>query len=629
MFNDDLKRRVRDATNLVDLVQSTVGKLTRAGRNWKACCPFHNEKTPSFNVNVDGQFFNCFGCGKKGDVFTFVMLTQRCEFPEALKLLAERAGIKVEPADPRMAEQHHREKEWKSYLYKLNGAAAEFYRRQLFSPSGKHALAYLNTRGLNAEICEKFDLGYAPSGGSPLLSWLTNERKAPASAVLSAGLASQRDEGGPLRDFFYDRLMFPIRDIEGRVIAFGGRILGDGEPKYLNTRDTPLFSKTKTVYGIDQARTKIVETRKAILVEGYTDVMMCHQFGVTNVVACLGTAITSDHIRHLRRVADELLMLTDNDKAGAAASERSLAVLMGEEMPAKIVRLPGEAKDPCEFLLAQGHDAFVEALSHCTELFEYKYERVIHAPDIATPLGLKRAAGELMRLISLVPDALLRNEYRRRVSVRLNISEKELEYEAKRSAPPQAQQAPAPAENDAYAMGETPPPESDLARAERELLKLLFHEPAFMADAVGELDFTKLSGRHERLIGQAILKAMSEGTLPLEPSIITEDGPACLVAREVLNALDDLPSASVEKSACAKQVCIELAGEGTKSGKLDTTSRFYMMLKQVKLTNLKTQLQDANRRLTVARFQGDAEAANLADMEAYELRKEIKRLTVS
>ena len=144
MFNEDLKRRVRDATNLVEVVQAAVGKLTRAGRNWKACCPFHNEKSPSFNVNSEGQYFKCFGCGKSGDVFTFTMLINRCEFPEALKMLADRAGIRMEPADPRMAEQHHREKEWKSYLYKLNGAASEFFRRQLFAPSGKHALEYLS-----------------------------------------------------------------------------------------------------------------------------------------------------------------------------------------------------------------------------------------------------------------------------------------------------------------------------------------------------------------------------------------------------------------------------------------------------------------------------------------------------
>ena len=635
MFNDDLKRRVKDATDIVDVIQSSIGKLVRAGRNWKACCPFHNEKTPSFNVKVDTQSFKCFGCGKAGDVFAFIMLIQRCEFPEALKILADRAGIRVEAPDPRMIEQQQREKAWKSDLKKLNAAAAEFYREQLFSPAGKHALAYLEKRGLNAEICERFDLGYAPSGGSPLLNSLT-KRKVPQSALLAAGLATQF-EGGGVGDFFRDRLMFPIRDIEGQVIAFGGRILGDGQPKYLNTRETPLFSKTKTVYGIDHARSKIVETRKAILVEGYTDVMMCHQFGITNVVACLGTAITSDHIRHLRRVADELVMLTDNDKAGADASERSLIVLMQEEMAAKIVRLPGEGKDPCDFLLAQGHDAFVEALTHTTELFEYKFERVTNAPDIATPLGIKKAAQELMRLISLVPDSLLKNEYRRRVSVRLNISERELEYEAKRNGAPVATSSSNESGAEEYAVGDVPPPENDLARAERELLKFLFHEPEFLADAVTELNFTMMSGRFERALGQAILTALNEGTLPPDPALVTEDGFACLVAREVLKKLDDLPGGGVQAAdgidriTYAKQVCIDLADAGTsaKGLKLDASSRFKMLIKVVKVTQKKLQLDDANRRMMVARLKGATEVEEAAYLEAIELRKEIKRLTVS
>ncbi|HYF48187.1 MAG TPA: DNA primase, partial [Planctomycetota bacterium] len=323
IFSEDLKRRVREANNLVDVVQAAVGKLTRAGRNLKACCPFHNEKTPSFNVNADGQYFKCFGCGKSGDVFTFVMLHERVEFPEAFQMLADRAGIRVE-VDPQAAVVHQKEKDWKSYLYKINDVAAKFFREQLFSDAGKAAREYIKKRGLSDEICEQFRIGYAPSGGSPLLERLRS-MKAPVKAIVEAGLATQRDDGS-VRDFFYDRLMFPITNIEGKVIAFGGRILGLGEPKYLNTRETLLFSKTKTVYGIDHAKSAIVDSRKAILVEGYTDVMMCHQFGVTNVVACLGTAITSDHIRVLRRVADELLLMTDSDAAGAKASERSIAV---------------------------------------------------------------------------------------------------------------------------------------------------------------------------------------------------------------------------------------------------------------------------------------------------------------
>ncbi len=628
MFNDDFKRRVKDATNIVDVVQSAVGKLTRAGRNWKACCPFHNEKSPSFNVDPEAQFFKCFGCGKGGDVFTFVMLMERVEFPEALKILADRAGLQPPIADPRAAEQHHKDKEWKSYLYKLNEAAAKFYCAQLHSPAGKLALEYLAKRGLTDEICTRFGLGYSPAGGQ-LFAHL-RKMNAPERAIVAAGLATQKEDTGRIFDFFFDRLMFPIRDIQGRVIAFGGRILGDGEPKYLNTRETALFSKTKTVYGIDLAREKIVETRKAYVVEGYTDVMMCHQHGVTNVVACLGTAITPDHMKQLKRVADELHILTDSDKAGANASEKSLPVLMQEEMPAKIVRLPGEAKDPCDFLLANGIDAFQAGLQKTTELFDYKFERVQLKHNLNTPLGLKNAVEELMTLISVVPDPLVKNEYRRRVSIRLNLSERDLEFEAKRNAPQSLQEKPVE-DSEAYSAGDAPPPENDLAKAERELLRFLFHEPAWMDEAVTNVDLRALTGKHEKPLGQAILKAMSEGTLPPDPSIIPEEGPSSLVAREVLKKLDDVVPEGAYAEMHAKQVCIELAGAAMGSGgaKLDADSKFAMLVKPVKLAHLENALVALNGRIRKARLNGDTNDEEQAYQEAAQVRKQLAQLKAS
>lgn len=644
MFNDDLKRRVRDSNNILDVVRATVGKLTRAGRNYKACCPFHTEKTASFNVNAEGQYFKCFGCGKSGDVFTFVMLSERCEFPEALKILADRAGIAIEH-DPKASEAYQKEKDWKSYLYKLNEAAAKFFREMLFAPEGKHALAYLNKRGLNDEICERFGMGYAPSGGSPLTARLIAQ-KAPVKAILQAGLASQREEGGPARDFFYDRLMFPIRDMQGRVIAFGGRILGEGEPKYLNTRDTPLFSKTKTVYGLDLARERIEELyradaernkkdptkpalRRVMLVEGYTDVMMCHQFGITNVVACLGSAITVEHVRHLRRVADELVIMTDSDKAGRDSSERSLPILMAEQMPARIVRLPGKDKDPCDFLLAKGREPFVEALAQSTELFDYKFERVMQSHDIRSPLGIKNAAKELMELVSVVPDALLKNEYRRRVSVRLNVAERDLEFEAKRSTDKPQETAAERAETNAEhanLTGEAPAPESELARAERELLRFLFHEPAWMEAAVTRLDLLALSGKHERLLGRLLLEAMGEGTLPPEPSLIMEGGASSLVAREVLKKISMLSSDLVEAAPGVMQVSIDLADKGPGGTKLDAESKFAMLLKPVKMAALNEKLQQATRHMTHARLNDDPAMEEKAYQEAAALRKELSKL---
>jgi hypothetical protein len=325
----------------------------------------------------------------------------------------------------------------------------------------------------------------------------------------------------------------------------------------------------------------------------------------------------------LRRVADELLMLTDSDAAGARASERSLAVLMAEQIPAKIVRLPGADKDPCDFLLAKGREPFVEALSAATELFDYKFERVMQTHDIRSPLGLKNAAKELMELASVVPDALLKNEYRRRVSTRLNIAERDLEFEAKRSVPESADNAgrmPAPQET-----GEAPAPESELARAERELLHFLFHEPAWIEAAVTQLDLLALSGKHERVLGRLILEALGEGTLPPDPSIIGEGGASSLVAREMLRKISTMGSEG-EQSSGVMQVCIELATKRRGGGKLDAESTFTALLKPVKRIGLLEKLQDTTRRMTHARVIGDTKGEEQAYLEAAALRKDLAKL---
>jgi len=614
LSSESFKRRVREANNIVDVVQAAVGRLQRAGRNLKACCPFHNEKTPSFNVNAEGQYFKCFGCGKSGDVFTFVMLHERVEFPEAIKILAERANIPME-IEPKAAEQYKKETDWKSYLYKLNEAAKRFYREQLLSNAGKQAREYLRKRGINEEMAEHFELGYAPAGGSPLLARLQSQ-KAPVKAIVVAGLASQRDDNS-VRDFFYDRLMFPIHDGQGRVIAFGGRILGDGEPKYLNTRDTPLFSKTKTVYGIDRAKEEIVKQRRAILVEGYTDVMMCHQFGVTNVVACLGTAITPEHVRHLRRFADEVVLLTDSDAAGARASERSISVLMAEEMPAKVARLPGEDKDPCDFLLAKGKEPFVAAMQQTLDLFDYKFEMVRKSHDLSHPQGLKSAAEDLLTLISVIPDNLLKNRYRYEIMRRLNIDERDLNY----VPPPQRtefqNEAPLPD------LGVATAPESKLAEAERDLLRFLFHEPAWLNDAVGEVDIVRLDGRAEGPIGKAIFQALTEGKLPPDVSTLNDAEMGSVVAREVL---ERLPETNEDETCAARALCIDLAEHSKTGNKLDSGNRLRILVLALKCARLKVQLDKLGWEIRKALDADDKAVSVALDVQRSRLLRELKIL---
>lgn len=619
--SEDLKRRVREANDIVDVVQAAIGKLTRAGRNLKACCPFHREKTPSFNVNPEGQYFKCFGCGKSGDVFTFVMLQERVEFPEAFRILADRAGIRVE-FDPKAAEQHKKDNQWKDYLYRLNDVAAKFFREQLAADAGKSAREYLERRGLSSAICKRFGLGYAPSSGSPLLARLLSQR-APPKVIALAGLATQREDGS-LRDFFFDRLMFPIHDLAIRTIAFGGRSLGDGEPKYLNTRDTLLFSKTKTVYGLDLAKEQIIQTRRAILVEGYTDVMMCHQFGITNVVACLGTAITADHVRQLRRLADEILILTDSDAAGAKASERSLAVLFQEEMPARVVRLPGTDKDPCDFLLAHGKkEPFEEALQQSVELFEYKFDMVREKYDIRTPNGFKSAVQELMELVSLIPDNATRSKWRYEVARRLNVDERDLQYEA-RPGPAVVRQEDELPQPD---LGLVPPPESKVAGMERELLGLLFQEPALLGDAVTRVDLAALCGRPERLVGRAILEALGDGKLPPDVEALAHATPGSLVAREVLQQLlDAAPDDGPGQVDHARALCISLAEAAPAGSKLRAEMRLEMCARRLRRASLEEQIQAADRKLAHAKLAGEAQAEAETYRQLVTLRKQLALL---
>jgi DNA primase len=611
---EEVKRRVREATDIVDLVRLYGIELKRAGRNLKALCPFHQEKTASFNVNAEGQYFKCFGCGKSGDVFTFVMLHERVEFPDALRLLAERAGIQVE-YDPVAAGQAKKEGDWKSYLYKLNTSAAAYYREMLYGPAGAAARAYLEKRGLKQEMWERFGLGYAPSGG---LAARLQAQKAPPRALDRAGLASLREDGSAY-DYFRDRLMFPISDVQGRVIGFGGRVLGDGEPKYLNTRETPLFSKGRTIYGLHQAREAIVQTRRAVLMEGYTDVIMSHQFGQRNAVAALGTAITADHVRMLRRVADEMAVLTDSDAAGARAAERSVEVLFqeGEDEETRIVRLPGEAKDPCDFLLERGVEPFVAAVQQGQTLFEYKFQRVVAEHDIGTPGGQAAAAKELMALVSLSPDPQRRKAYRRAVAERLNLPEDALAFTPRKAAAA----ATPPMESVAA--------ESALARAERDLLQLLFHQPAFIEAAAGDVDLTAFRGMPERLIGKAVLAAVDAGRLPPDLKNLSPDTHSLsgMVAKEVLTGLSSEADlfeggklVKEEDLARARSLCVNLAEESMEPRKQSLQEHYLGVLRSLQRVRLEEELREAKRGVAAARARGDAAAEAEAQRRLDEIR---------
>ena len=367
---DDYKAQVKAATDIVQLIGRTVA-LKRTGRDYIGLCPFHQEKSPSFHVSPTRQFFFCFGCKAAGDVFSFVQKRDRIEFPDALRLLGEQAGI--EPPQSGFSREKKGEKQ---ALLDMQSAACAFFEKLLAHPQhGAAARAYVESRQINAESIKRFQLGYAPDAWDGLLNSLG--RKFPAPQLELGGLVKPRQNGPGHYDTFRNRLMFPIRDQEGRVIAFGGRVMpGSQDPaKYLNSPETPLFVKSRSIFGLDLARQKMVETRVAVVVEGYMDVVVPHQYGVTNVVSPLGTALTEQHVTLLRRFVDRIVLLFDGDSAGDAAMDRVVGLFLTQPIEIAIASMPA-GQDPDEFIVANGADGFQAVIDGAVDALEFKWRQM-------------------------------------------------------------------------------------------------------------------------------------------------------------------------------------------------------------------------------------------------------------
>lgn len=377
----DAKAQVLAAVNVVELIGQTV-KLKRRGKDYVGLCPFHQEKTPSFHVKPDKQYFICYGCKAAGNAIDFVIKRDRVEFVEALKALARHAGIEL----PRFGQTRQNTNERQAML-EAHSAAAALFEKLLSDPkSGQAPRAYLKQRGFAEDSLRNFAIGFVPDFWDTLLK-SDISKKFPVGLLQQAGLIKPREAGG-FYDTFRNRIMFPIRDESGRIIAFGGRVMpGSEDPaKYLNSPETPLFSKGRSIFGIDRARQRIVETRTVAVVEGYTDVVMAHQFGATNVVSILGTAMTEQHVATLRRYADRIVLLFDADTAGDTAVNRAVELFLTQPVEIAIASMP-HGLDPDEFLLKAGLSGFEELLATAQDALAYKWkqlERAMAATDDLT-----------------------------------------------------------------------------------------------------------------------------------------------------------------------------------------------------------------------------------------------------
>ncbi|HEX9094389.1 MAG TPA: DNA primase, partial [Coriobacteriia bacterium] len=403
-ISDDDVIRVREATDIVALIAETV-PLRQKGRLFWGNCPFHQEKTPSFKVDPATQLWHCFGCGLGGDVFGFVMRAEQMEFPDTVRALAERAHVEIREEAGGLP-TGHRER-----LQAANAAAAEFFAGKLATSKEAGAAAardYLAKRGFGSDVAKRWTLGYAPGARGHLASQL-GKTGFTRDELVAANLALVDDagRGGALKDRFFNRIMFPIVDINGRTIAFGGRVVGTGEPKYLNSSDTPVFHKSANLYAINVAKGDIVKTGTAVVVEGYTDVIALHEAGIRNAVATLGTALTARHLKLLGRFAKKIVYLFDGDEAGLRAADRAAEFLDSSSTPEAgsarmdlAVAVIPDGKDPADYVAEHGAQGMSAVIDSAQPLLRFVVDRRLEAHDLGTPEGrsqaLTAAAGALV-----------------------------------------------------------------------------------------------------------------------------------------------------------------------------------------------------------------------------------------
>jgi len=500
-FIDDLKTHA----NIVQVVQERV-PLRRAGTSWKGLCPFHGEKTPSFNVHDEG-YFKCFGCGVGGDVIKFIELYDKLAFPEAVRQLAGRFGLPVPETEEASEDvEANRDRE---ALLKAHEIAALWFREQLGAPAGAAARRALAERGITAEMIERQGIGYAPSSRDGLKNHLLKAGFTPALLARS-GLAVQRDEA-TLVDRFRTRIMIPIHRDNGAIIAFGGRAMEAGQqPKYLNSPETALYVKGRTLYGLHVSKSAISRTKHAVIIEGYFDWAQAYQAGITNVVASSGTALTPTQARLLKRFASKVVLSFDPDAAGQGAAVRSSELLVGEGFQVNVAMLPA-GDDPDNFIRKNGGAAYQERLRNSRPYLEYLLERTAAEHDFTKDDSRREFLGRMLTVAARIPDAAARDQFADRLAHRAKITEEVVRAEIRKAA----------VHRQTTVEDRKMPALIELKPAEKGLIWALVHDPAGGLKALSELEEDDLKG----LPSQAILQqARSLQGLPPEslPSTLIE-----------------------------------------------------------------------------------------------------------
>lgn len=586
---------IRSALDIVQVVGESV-KLRKSGANFVGLCPFHQEKTPSFAVHPTKQIFHCFGCGVGGDVFKFVMLLENITFPEAVERLAEKANVRL----PDRWGQGHDDAAAKerTTLHRIHEIAAQFYAAQLGSSAeGRAARGYLEDRGLSGAAIADFRLGYAPAAGAALCQRLSEEGFNPES-METAGLALPGRDGGRPFDRFRRRVIFPIANESGKVVAFAGRSLGDEEPKYLNSPETPIYTKSRLLYHLHRAAAEIRKQDCAILVEGYMDCIALASSGIAGVIASCGTSLTAGQIRLLGRSTRRVVVNFDPDSAGIAATERSLGLFLEEGFEVRVLTLPG-GLDPDSFIRKQGADAYKELLAKAPAYLDYLTGRAIAAQDVSTPEGKVRAANAVLPYLVKVSNAMLRDEMTGRLGERLRLDQRLLRDELKRAARAGEREIQVQPESAA----------AQASPAEKELLRAFLSNAELAAEFLGPLITEGLcEGLPTAALFQKILaEYAAEGSLDLihlesslspeeqrwvfEIQFVVGDTPD---RQRVISSIVPLKRRKLEQQRAALQTSIE---EAQRSSNTEAFNQLWAAKLQItrKLAQLRTPGADETR----------------------------------
>src|SRR6202045_380342 len=411
--------RVKQQADIVRVVGEYV-RLKKSGQNFTGLCPFHAEKSPSFAVHPTKQIYHCFGCGVGGDVFKFVMEMDKVAFPEAIRVVAEKCGIAI-PRPKASSPEERKENQQRTLLVEMHREAQTFFVQQLGGTlEGKAARAYLEDRGMDKDAIARFGIGYAPSGGDALLRFLKSKYKEPL--LIESGLVSRDQSGGArMYDRFRRRITFPIANDSGKIVAFGCRALGDDQPKYLNSPETPIYSKSNVLYHLDRAKEALRRSDFAVLVEGYMDAIAVARAGISNVVASCGTSLAEPQIKLLGRFTKRVIVNYDPDTAGQAATERSISILLEQDFEVRVLALPGKA-DPDKFIRDQGADAYRKLLKESPPYVDYLIARA-RQMDMTTAEGKLRAVNFLLPYVQKIPNRILRSEWATRIAQQLRLDE--------------------------------------------------------------------------------------------------------------------------------------------------------------------------------------------------------------